>query len=100
MDALYTGITHLSDLTIIQILSQSAPDVTHCTMGLGQYAGLRDARPGPSSSGACSASLHGLLQPGALALLPGIICAAVLSLLFIPSDKQYSTCIQLVRNHP
>ena len=67
---LYTDIAHLSDLT--SILSLSAPDLMHWVMGLGQYTGLCDAWPGLSSSGICSASLHGLLQPGALTLLTRI----------------------------
>lgn len=54
----------------------------HGTTGLGQCAGLCDAWPGPSSSGVCSASLHGLLQPGALTLLTGIFCAAMLFYLY------------------
>lgn len=67
---MYTDIAHLSDLT--SIVSLSAPDLMHWVMGLGQYTGICDAWPELSSSDICSASLHGLLQPGALTLLTRI----------------------------
>lgn len=52
-------------------------------MGLGQYAGLHDAWPGLPSSGICSASLHGCLQPGALTLLTGISVVMMLSVFYL-----------------